>query len=278
MPAIKPQEPYRGKRRKVLLVGVAPSLRDSICTLLTTMEWTCAAVSAPEDVLHTLERQAFGAVLLDLTHSGADAEHTILAIREIRPSLSERIVVMSSAPVDPETLELIERYNLLYLSQKNILSRLWSTLEELVTSPASCRGIPRNVQVAKLLFDSFRASSPAGVRSSGTAGRHYTFEHSHTTIDVLVDVLSGSDQISLVGQVLDSHKTKGGGANLVVVLRGATGTLARTTTSRLGEFNLEFPFAEDVNLEIQVGQRSWISVPLREMDWVKERMPRATGT
>lgn len=278
MSVSKTQEPARGKRKGVLLVGVAPPLRDSICTLLTTMEWTCTGVSNPEDVLPTIARGFFDAVLLDLTHSGTEAEHTILAISEVRPSLSERIVVISSSASDRETLELIERYNLPYLSQKNILSRLWCTLEELVASPASCRGISGNIQVAKLLFDSFRASAPAGIRGSGSSGRHYTFEHNHTTIDVLVDVLPGSGRVSLVGQVLDGSKTKGKVANLAVLLRGGTGTLVRTTTNPLGEFSLDFPFMEDINLEIQLGQRLWIAVPLREMDWVKERLPRATGT
>jgi len=47
----------------------------------------------------------------------------------------------------------------------------------------------------------------------------------------------------------------------------------------LGEFNLEFEFAEDVNLEIRLVERSWVTIPLGQMDWVKKQMPnRATGT
>ncbi len=276
----KNPEQRPGKRRKVLLVGADSPDRDSISTLLSTMGWTCAAVSVPEDVLAAIEREPFDAVLLDLDHSGADAEKTLLRIKEIRPSLSERIVAISSERVDPQALELIERHDLPHLFQEHLLSQLCTTLEDLFAPRGSHTVASRNIQVAKLLFDSFAVPSPPGVRSIRTAGRHFTYEHNNTMIDVLVDCPAGSDRISLVGQVLDTAKAKGKNDSLpVVVVMGGSGTVARTTTNHLGEFNLEFEFAEDVSLEIRLGERSWVTIPLGQMDWVKKQMPnRATGT
>jgi len=275
-----PPERQTGSRKRVLVVGAEPFMQESITTLLSTMGWMCSAVSRLEDVLPAIEQASFDAVLLHLGQSGAGLERAILGIRESAPTLSERIVVISSGVVDSEILELIERYDLSHLPQEKVLSRLWSTLEDLVVSPTWCKVAPRNIQVARLLFDSFLTPSLAGVRSLHTSGRHFTYEHNNTTIDVLVDVQPGSDRISLMGQVLDATKPQAKKENLAVVLTAQSGTLARTTTNRLGEFNLRFQFAENVSLEIRMGERSWISVPLTHMDWAKERIKqrRATGT
>lgn len=275
----KNSEPRPAKRKRVLLVGADSPNRDSITTLLNTMGWTCTAVSVQDGVLAAIEREPFDVILLDLDHSGADSERTLLRIKEIRPSLSERIVAISSERVDPQALELIERHGLPHLFREHLLSQLWTTLEDLFT-PRELRKVRSSkIQMARLLFDSFRLPSPTGVRSTRTTGRHFTYEHNNTMIDVFLDCPLGSDRISLVGQVLDGTKAKGKNDSLPVVLIGGSGTVARTTTNHFGEFNLECEFTENVSLEIRLGERSWITIPLGQMDWVKKQMPnRATGT
>jgi CheY-like chemotaxis protein len=278
MSRLPPEHPAR-KHKRVLLVGSDTNIQDSITTLLNTMGWACTAVSSMDDVRTAIQQGKFNAILLDLRRSSAGVERASLDIKEIRPSLSERIVALISGSVDSETLEVIERYDLVQLSQENILSRLWNTLEDLVDYPAWRIDAPPSIQTARLLFDSYRMSTPYGVRSADASGRHFTYEHNNTKIDVLVDVQPASNRISLVGQVLDPTRTKARSDNLPVVLTSPTGALARTTTNRLGEFSLQFEFAENVSLEVRVGERSWISVPLTQMDWMKERMlRRPTGT
>lgn len=275
----KNPEPRPRKRRRVLLVGGDSPSRDNISTLLNTMGWTCIAVSVQNGVLAAIARELFDVILLDLDHSGADSERILLRIKEIRPSLSERIVAISSEKVDPQALELIERHGLPHLFQEHLLSQLWTTLEDLF-APHELRKVRSSkIQVARLLFDSFRLPSPPGVRSARTTGRHFTYEHNNTTIDVFLDCPLASDRISLVGQVLDGAKTRGKNDSLPVVLIGGSGTVARTTTNHLGEFNLECEFTENVSLEIRLGDRSWVTIPLGQMDWVKKQMPnRAIGT
>lgn len=264
-------------RKKVLLLGFEPSTQDSITVVLNTMGWACVAVSDLEKVQPPL-LQGLEAVVLSLKHSAKELERIILATKEIRQTLSERIVVVSSGVVRSEILELIERYDLSHLPQEKVLSRLWSTLEDLVAFPPWYRVAARNIGVARLLFDSLRMHGPIGVRSSHTSGRRFVYEHNNTTIDVQLDAQPGSNRISLMGQVLDGTKPQASHENLAVVLNSRSGTLARTTTNRQGEFILQFELAENVTLEIRVGERSWISVPLTQLEWAQERMGRPTGT
>jgi hypothetical protein len=267
------------KKRRLLLISPNPAEWDGISTLLGTLGWTCTAVSVAEDIPGTVERDSFDAVLLEVSHSATGAERIIVGIREVRPSLAERIIVIYGTGGDPEVQELVERYDLSHLFPENVVSRVWSALENLVVSPAVRKPAPRSLQVARLLSDTLCTPGSAGVRNSGIPGRHYTYEHNDTVVDVLVHNLAASNRISLVGQVLDATRTKGKVDNLAVLLTGRTGTLARTTTNLLGEFNLEFEPAENVSLEIRVGQRSWILVPLRHIDCLQAPIPnRATGT
>lgn len=270
-------ENQRAARKKVLLIGFEPSIQDSIAVVLNTMGWSCVAVSDLKKVQPPLQ-QGLEAVVLSLNHSAEELERIIFATKEIRPTLSERIVLVSSAVVHSEILELIERYDLSHLPQEKVLSRLWSTLEDLVACPPWYRVAARNIGVARLLFDSLRMHGPIGIRSSYTAGRRFVYEYNNTTIDVQLDVQPGSSRISLMGQVLDGTRPEASYEDLAVVLNARNGTLARSTTNRQGEFILQFEFAENVTLEIRVGERSWISVPLTQLEWAKERMQRPTGT
>ena len=272
-------EHQQAMRKRVLLVGFEPFTQDSISVLLSTMGWACTAVSDSERVPPALQQYSFEAVLVSLRQPAENLERLRSAIKEIRPTLEERIVVVSSGVVDSEILELIERYDLSHLPQEKVLSRLWSTLEDLVCFPPWFKVAARNIGVARLLFDSLRMHGPIGIRGSHAPGRRrFIYEHNNTTIDVQLDVQPGSSRISLMGQVLDGTRAQATYENLAVILSAGKGTLARTTTNRLGEFNLQFEFAADVALEIRVGERSWISVPLTQLEWAKERMRRRTGT
>jgi CheY-like chemotaxis protein len=275
----KPIELRFSKRKRVLLIGADRAGQDSISTLLGTLGWTCTSVSAQEDIVGTVERDSLDAVLLDLSHDRTDAERIILGIREVRPSLSQRIVVISGTEGDSEIQELVERYDLPHLFRENVFTRLWSSLEDLVASPRGRRSTPRNLQIARLVSDSFDSPLPIGIRSSGISRRHFTYEHNDTIVDVLVESLPGSSRMLLVGQVLDAARRRGRGDNLAVVLAGRMGTLARTTANHMGEFNFEFEPTENASLEIRLGERCWISVPLRHIDRLNQSTPsRATGT
>lgn len=248
------------KRKRVLLAGAATPDRDRISTFLSTTGWACKTVSEEAEMLAALEREPFNAVLLDLGCSGLCAERTILDIREIRPSLSERILVVSRGSLNPETSELIERYDLVALSEERLLTQLCVTLESLCDKQGAYKS--RSGKTARLLFDSFRFPLPAGVRTSPAPGRHLTYKYGHTFIEMFLDRGLASEQVSLVGQVLNATAGEPEIPALTVVLVDQSGALARTTTNTSGEFALEFTSADTVSLEIRLAERSWVSIPV----------------
>lgn len=265
----KPEAPS-GQRRKVLLAGAEPSVQGLISTFLHTMGWICTVIHDKKEAPAILQREPFDAIVIDLGRSEAEAEQTILGIKEIRPSLCDRMLVIGRGVADPRLLELIERHDLIPLSQDGLLPHLWATLQEFVIAPRSRELASRAMQVARMIFDSLRYPLPAGIRSTSSSARQLAYQHNKTIIDLSIEFAEGSTRVSLAGQVLDGER-KGKNDGLPVLLVGMTGTLARTTTNQFGEFQVECDFPEDVSLEIRLGERSWVLVPLGKMDWAAKR-------
>jgi hypothetical protein len=240
-----------------------------ISTFLHTMGWSCTVVHKKEEVPDILQREAFDAVVIDLGRSEAEAERTVLRIKQIRPSLGDRMLALTSGAGDRAVLELMERHDVIQLSQEGLLTQLWATLQALV-SPRSRDLAPRALQVARMIFDSFRYPLPAGARSLSSGARQLAYQHNRTIIDLSIEFTDGSGRMALAGQVLDGEK-KGKNDGLPVLLVSGTGTLARTATNRFGEFQVECALPEEVSLEIRLGERSWVVVPLGKMDWVTNR-------
>jgi len=255
-------------KRKVLFVGAEPSVQGLISTFLTTMGWTCT-VATQDTVSAVLQREAFDAVLIDLGPSEAKAEQAILRIKQIRPSLADRMLVISNGLADREIVELIERHDLVQVSQEGLLQQVWSALQDIVVPPRSREGGPRGMQTARMIFDSFRYPLPVGVRGLSPGARQIAYQYKKAIIDVSVDFGGGPGRISLTGQVLDGER-KGKNEGLSVLLVDGARTLVRTATNQFGEFQMEFDSADDLNLEVRLGERSWVSIPLGKMDWVKK--------
>lgn len=260
------------QRQKVLLVGGEPSVQSLISTFLATMGCICGVASSKEEVPAILEREAFDAVLLDLGRSDACADEFILRIKEIRPGLTDRIMVITNGIADREMMELIERHDLLQVSQEGLFQQLWPKLQELFISPRSWRMPVRRMGIPRIISDSFRSPVATGVRSlSSPSARQLAYQHKNTAIDLSIEFPERSGRISLAGQVLDAE-SKGMNDGLSVLLVCGVATLARTATNQFGEFHLEFDCAENVSLEIRLGDGSWLLVPLGKLDWAEKRM------
>jgi CheY-like chemotaxis protein len=254
------------QRQKVLLVAAEPSVQSLISTFLTTMGCICT-VTSKEEAPAILEQEVFDGVLLDCGRSDGGADEFILRVKQIRPSLADRIVMITNGTPGRGMIELIERHHLLQVSQEGLVQQLWATLQELFLSRRSWQ-LPRKMGIPRIIFDSFQSPLSAGVRSLSPAGvRHLAYQHKSTIIDLSIELPKGSDRISLAGQVLDAEKKNDG---LSVLLVSGVSTLMRTATNQFGEFHLEFESTEDVSLEIRLGERSWILVPLGKMDWARQ--------
>lgn len=257
------------QRRKILLAGMAPSVHSLISTFVFSMGWACTVIQNNQEMPAALEREAFDALVIDLGRSHADAEQTILRIKQMRPSLGDRLLVIGSAP-EPEIVELVERYDLIQLSQEGLLPQLWATLQELLVSPRSRELPSRGMPVARMIFDSLRYPMPPGIRGSSPGPRQFAYQHKKTIIDLSIEFAERSGLTSLTGQVLDGER-KNKIDGLPVLLVSGMGTLARTTTNQSGEFQMECRIPEDASLEIRLGERCWVLVPLGKMEWTTKR-------
>jgi CheY-like chemotaxis protein len=265
----KQSEAVSAQRRKILLVGTDLSLQGLIPPFLFAMGWTCTAVRDGEGALAALRREGFDAVLLDLGLSPAPAEQLILAIKQFRPSLGERILVMRNAAPESEMRELIERHGLVEVFQ---LQQLWATLQDLFGAPSSADLRRRGMPMARLIFDSLRHPLPAeGIRGLFAGARQLAYQHEGTTIDVSIEHGQESGRVSLAGQVLSADR-KGKNGGLAVLLVSGIGTMTRAVTNEFGEFHMEFVSPQDVNLEIRLGEQSWVRVPLGKIDGAWRRM------
>lgn len=257
------------QRRKIVVAGVESSVQGLISTFLSTMGWKCLVIQNREDAATILERETFDALILDLGRSYVAAERTILRIKQMRPSLGDRMLVINNG-AEREIVELMERHDLVQLSPEGLLQQLWATLEELVVPSRSRELSSRGMPVARMIFDSLRYPLPSGIRAASPGPRQLAYQHKRTIIDLSIEFADGSGRMSLVGQVLDGER-KGKNDGLPVVLVGGMGTLARTATNQSGEFQMECEFSEDASLEVRLGERSWVLVPFGKMDWAAKR-------
>ena len=96
----------------------------------------CAAVmklkTEGRQALAMLQKESFDAVLLDLRCSELQAEKVVSEIKEIRPNLVGRVLVITGEVTDPETLEIIERNCLPHVSQSRMMDELWTRLRSLL--------------------------------------------------------------------------------------------------------------------------------------------------
>ena len=256
-------------KRRILLVTENQSLRSLISTFLVTMGCACAAASNAK--LETiLGRDTFDAVLLDADHSEIALETVLLKTQEDHPSLSTKILVIRSGLTAPETIELIERYELRQVSQESLLQQLWVVLQDIFTSPQQPKLAPHSMHTAQIIFDSFSWPAPIGLRGSRMDSRQLAYQHRSAIIDLLIEP-KGVGRIAIMGQVLQSPKQSSESDGLPVLLVNGMKTMARTSTNQFGEFRLEFAPVRDACVEMRLREGAWVSLPLGKLDWaIKE--------
>src|SRR5215472_75889 len=265
-----PEDPHRGQRGVLLIAGESP-LRSLISTYLLTMDCACVIVSTPQQ-LAGVRDETFDWVLIDMANSGMPVEQAIVSLRELHPGLSERMVAFRSGVTNPEILELIERYGLRQMSQESVLPPASPTLRDLVSASREIHLLPPSMEVPELIFDSFRAGLPAGVRSFYESGRLLAYRCKNKTIDLLITPETGSGRVLLAGQVAGGRMRMGKDNGLLVMLIDGMTTVARATTNKFGEFQLASEIMEDPRLQIRLREGRWAAIALGKMDWAKKRL------
>jgi len=123
--------------RKVLIIEDEPSIRDVLYVLLAGMRCEGDVAYSGQQALAKISGEKFDAVLLDLRCRNVAAEQVVSQIKEIRPSLLGRVLVITGEVTDPKVIELIEQNLLPHIPRSRLLSDLWSRLQGILGLPAS---------------------------------------------------------------------------------------------------------------------------------------------
>jgi DNA-binding NtrC family response regulator len=119
-------------QRKVLIIEDEPTIRNVLYVLLAALGCESDVAYSGQQALAMLSRQKFDAVLLDLRCANAPAEQVVSQIKEIRPSLLGRVLVITGEVTDPQAMELIERHVLPHIPGNRLMSDLWGQLRGLL--------------------------------------------------------------------------------------------------------------------------------------------------
>jgi DNA-binding NarL/FixJ family response regulator len=79
-----------------------------------------------------IEKESFDAVLLDLRYSEMPAGEMVSALRELRPNLLGRVLVITGEISDPQTMEMIKKNCWPYIPRQRVMQELWGRLRALL--------------------------------------------------------------------------------------------------------------------------------------------------
>ena len=125
--------------RHVLIVEGEPSIRNLFYVLLAGLGCEGDIAHSGHQALAMIEKESFDAVLLDLRCAEMPAEEMVSAIRELRPNLVGRVLVITGEVSDPLAMEIIKNNCWPHIPRQRVMQELWGrlcTLLGLSESPA----------------------------------------------------------------------------------------------------------------------------------------------
>ena len=118
--------------RTVLIIEDEPSIRNVLCVLLAGLRCEGDIVPNAREALAMVEKHDFDAVLLDLRCSEMPATEAVSALKNLRPSLVGKILVITGDVSDPQTMELIKKNHWPYIPRHRVMQELWDRLRSLL--------------------------------------------------------------------------------------------------------------------------------------------------
>lgn len=253
------------EQRRVLVIAEDPWSRDTIRVLLSSMGCHCVMALGLQQALATIRQENIDAAIVDAHGITSTTLCGLSRLDEICVSLRGRVIILTREGEDPEVAALIQRYSLPRIRRERLLQELWGALDPLLRPKSLFR---RVIQAARLIFDSFLQPAAEGIRVSQLAGRRFVYEAGSVMVDLSLEPsLADSRRIALVGQLMNSAKP---GRQLdihAVALRRSKAPIALASTNKYGEFQFEFDFEPNVELEIETAANQWISVVLPRLKW-----------
>ena len=128
-------------------------------------------------------------------------------------------------------------------------------------APGSVVRIP-----VELIFDSFLAPCPVGLRSSWQVGWQALYRAGDCSLDVRIEPDLRSSRAALIGQISNHVTPDLRMGDVPVCLKAGNRVVAETTSNQFGEFQLEYDQQKRLQLCIQLdGGLKRIVAPLRKI-------------
>ena len=124
-------------RRKVLIIEDEPAIRNVLFVLIAGLGCEGDIAYTGQQALSMIRRESFDAVLLDLRCNNVGAEEVVSQIKEIRPNLVGRVLVITGEVTDAQTMEMLDRYLLPHIPRSRLMSELWSRLQTILGANGS---------------------------------------------------------------------------------------------------------------------------------------------
>ena len=116
------------QNRKVLIVEDDAAIRNVLYVLLAGLGCEGDVAYSGKQALSMLTKDKFDAVLLDLRCSNLPAADMVSQIKEIRPSLVGRVLVITGEVNDAQTIQIVEQNCLPHVPRNRLMQDLWSRL------------------------------------------------------------------------------------------------------------------------------------------------------
>lgn len=117
--------------RKVLIIENEPDVRNVLFVLLAGVGCEGEVAHDIRNALTRISEESFDAVLLDLHCSEGSPEQVVSQIKEIRPSLVGRVLVITGDVTSPDVLDTIERQCLPQVRRRHLIKDMLTALRSL---------------------------------------------------------------------------------------------------------------------------------------------------
>lgn len=134
-----------------------------------------------------------------------------------------------------------------------------------VQKPEKMFKLPR--LLAQLVYDSSQEAVPAGIRTQQQLSHQALYEAGEFRLDLRLEQIRGSAQVSLVGQIENRKDPKRRVGSVPVFLSIGKEVVARTISNQFGEFQLNYQPRTHLRLHLPILQEHGrrIEVPLHSL-------------
>jgi hypothetical protein len=116
----------------------------------------------------------------------------------------------------------------------------------------------------ELIFDSFLAASPVGLRATWQVGWQGLYRAGDCSLDLRIEPELKSSRTAVIGQITNHVLPELEMGNLPVSLRAGKLVVAETLSNRFGEFQMEYDQQPQLKLCLDLGNSKCIQVPLKK--------------